>query len=464
MTSAFIPGAAAWRFYEDGTESGSTAIALEDTDLTARDVNSDSQVHLRYRLDEVGSGNVDGATTDDYQLQVDKNGGGFVNVTTTSEDVQVDTGSTLSDGSATTDRATEGISAGIGAFAAGEQEDGDGEVTDFQLPGNQHSESVWAILLISADLNDGDDLDFRLTLNGGDAGMTNSVTPRITVSKGAVYDPAELQWYVPLAEPVLPKPPLNVGVSFVIDPTGLGETVLITRLGSCSSAAATTLAHTVEPGSNRMLVAGFAHESSPLRTVDSVDYGGQAMVLAIQIGTADSGTAAGCSIWYLLETAIAAAGTNIITPTYSGARDEEAIHACAYAGVNQAGGSTTNPATASAETNEATPNPLIGDLSEVDNGLVVAFFISAIPSTTTWGSDMTEQTEQPAASSNSSMADRLSITNSNVDIEPTATDQNRAALVSALFAPPSAGGGDGTDMPWPSFPVPPVTPIPVIGY
>ncbi len=207
MTSAFIPGAAAWRFYEDGTESGSTAIALEDTDLTARDVSSDSQVHLRYRVDEVGSGNVDGATTDDYQLQVDKNGGGFVNVTSSSSDVQVDTGSTLSDGSATTDRATEGISAGIGAFVAGEQEDGNGEVTDHQLPGNQHTEHVWALLLISADLNDGDDLDFRLTLNGGDAGMTNSVTPRITVSKGVTGgDGTDMPWPASPLPPVTPIP------------------------------------------------------------------------------------------------------------------------------------------------------------------------------------------------------------------------------------------------------------------
>ncbi len=188
MTSAFIPGAAAFRFYEDGTESGSSAIAAQDVNLTARDVNSDSQVHLRYRLDEVGSGNVDGATTDDYALEFERNGtGGFSAVTTSSSFVQVDTGSTLSDGSATTDRATEGISAGIGAFLAGEQEDGNGEITDHQLLGNQHTEHVWALLLISANLVDTDFLDFRVTLNGGGPGMTNSITPRITVSKGTVH-------------------------------------------------------------------------------------------------------------------------------------------------------------------------------------------------------------------------------------------------------------------------------------
>lgn len=209
----------------------------------------------------------------------------------------------------------------------------------------------------------------------------------------------------------------------------------VTRLGSAASVAAATLAHTVSAGSDRMLVACFSHEFSGQITVTSVDYGGQAMVEAAQIDTPDTGLAAGCSIWYLLETAIAAASTNIIAPTYSAAPADEIIHAQAYAGVNQTGGATTNPTTTIVESNEPTPNPLIVDLTETDEGCVVAIVASGNASTTLWASAMTEQTDQTDASSHSSLADRLSITNGNIDIEPTVASQNRAAACSASFAP-----------------------------
>ena len=110
---------------------------------------------------------------------------------------------------------------------------------------------------------------------------------------------------------------------------------------------------------------------------------------------------------------------------------------------SQTGGATTNPATNSAETNESTPNPLIADLTETDDGAVVAINASGNASSTTWlggATGMIERTDQLAASSHSSMADRLSDSNSNVDIEGTVASQNRAATCSASFAPAAPSG------------------------
>ena len=62
MSNKFVPSLAAFRLYEDGTESGSSPIEAQDTDTTGRDVNSDSQVHLRVLIDETGAGSIAGAT------------------------------------------------------------------------------------------------------------------------------------------------------------------------------------------------------------------------------------------------------------------------------------------------------------------------------------------------------------------------------------------------------------------
>ncbi len=211
-----------------------------------------------------------------------------------------------------------------------------------------------------------------------------------------------------------------------------------TRLDTAASVDATTQTFSVSAGSDRMLVACFQWEVSGQISVSSVDYGGQAMVQAVEQDTPDTGFSQGNSIWYLLEAGIAAASTSVITPTYSAAPDDQVIHAISYAGINQVGGSTTNPATAGAESNEATPNPLISDLTETDEGCVVAVRGSGNVSTFTWASDLTEQTDQASASSGSSMADRLSTTSGNVNVEGTASSQNRGAQAVATFAPAAA--------------------------
>lgn len=177
LPDVFTPEVDAFRFYSDGTESGSSPKAAQDIDITL-DATGDAQFHLRYRVQETGG--LSGASTDDYALQVNKNSGGFVAVTASSSDVQSDTASSLTADGATTNRGTNGITDGTGSFVAGEQEETNGVIEDRQLTADNFTEHVWACKLIDTDLGDGDTLDFRVTLNAGSPGMTNSVTPRLS--------------------------------------------------------------------------------------------------------------------------------------------------------------------------------------------------------------------------------------------------------------------------------------------
>ena len=182
MSNKFVPNFAAFRLYEDGTESGSSPIEAQDTDTTGRSVDANSQVHLRVRIDETGAGSIAGATTDDWTCEYRLNGGGsWVAITGASALVQVDTGSSLTDAGATTNRSTNGISDGGGSFFAGVQEDGNGEITDFQHQADNFTEHVFALLLISSALSDLDALTFRVAMNGSN--IAAAVVPSITVSK-----------------------------------------------------------------------------------------------------------------------------------------------------------------------------------------------------------------------------------------------------------------------------------------
>jgi len=165
------------------------------------------------------------------------------------------------------------------------------------------------------------------------------------------------------------------------------------------------------------------------------------MTQAYQIDTPDTGLSAGTACFYILDAGISAASGNTISPTYSSAPADETIMAASYTGVNQSGGASTVPQTATAESNEATPNPFTTiDLVETDGGLIVASVGAGNATTATWQSDMTEQEDITDASSFGSFADRLSTTNANVTIEATVASQNRAAAGSAEFAAAPAGG------------------------
>jgi hypothetical protein len=218
----------------------------------------------------------------------------------------------------------------------------------------------------------------------------------------------------------------------------------ISRLDASASGTSSTLGYSVSSGSNRVLIVHIGWESTANDTaVSGVTYGGQSMTEAFQIATPDSGYSAGVASYYILDAGIAAASGNTISPSFSGTSpDDIMITAASYEGVNQTGGSTTVPETHTAETNESTPNPFTTiDITETSGNLVVAAITCGNSTSFTWHSDMTEQEDVAAASSATGFADRLAVTGSNVTIEATVADQNRAAAGSAEFVSASTSSG-----------------------
>ncbi len=303
MSDKFVPNFAAFRLYEDGTEPGSTAIEAQDTDTTGRDVASDSQVHLRVRIDETGSGTISGATTDDWSTQYRLNGGGsWVDITTTSLCVQTDTGSTLTDTGATTDRATEGISAGTGSFFAGVQENGKGEITDFQHTGDKHTKHVWGLLLISAELANGDALTFRVALNGSN--IAAGVVPSITVSKADVQagspSTTGLSTLDATSIPIIASAAVATGLSTLAsEGTALKSSALVaTGLSTLDAAGAALIASdSVATGVSTLDAAASSTNASAgvttgLSTLDAVGASRRASaIVATGLSTLDAGGA-----------------------------------------------------------------------------------------------------------------------------------------------------------------------------
>lgn len=166
-----------FRFYnDDGTEATNTAIAAEDTNISPN-VYSDANVVLRIQVQE--SGGMGGASTDDWQLQYSKNAGAYANVTSGTSNVKGFNSATLTDGGATTARLT----AGTGSFVAGLISE-DGLADNVEITANNHSEFVFTLTLIAADVAAADTLDFRILYNGA-ALSTYTITPRVTITKTA---------------------------------------------------------------------------------------------------------------------------------------------------------------------------------------------------------------------------------------------------------------------------------------
>lgn len=179
-TAVFTPAANKYRFYDDdGAEDASTPLANEDTNVTINVDSGNVPFQLRYRLQE--GGGAAGAATDDYDLQRSLNSGGYSTITGATTAIITSTSGLTNDG-ATTNRATNGITDGTGSFVAGEQST-DGVLDNWQLTASNYSEIVYGGTVVAADVNNNDTIDFRVTLNGGTPGMTNSVTPRITIQK-----------------------------------------------------------------------------------------------------------------------------------------------------------------------------------------------------------------------------------------------------------------------------------------
>lgn len=181
MIGSYIPSLRSFCFYEDGTESGSVATDAQDTNIT-RNNSTNSNLLLRVRIQETGGANT-AASPNNQQFQYSKNGGTWTNITTSSSDIKAFNSASLTDGEATTNR----LGAGTGSFVAGVvMETG---IYDSGTPtSSNYTEYLLALTCIAADTAAADTFDFRVTYSGGSV-MTDTITPRITISKsGSTYN------------------------------------------------------------------------------------------------------------------------------------------------------------------------------------------------------------------------------------------------------------------------------------
>jgi len=164
-----------FRFYEDDSgESSETAIDAFNTNI-GRTITTNNQLCLRLGVTASGGS---GTATDDWQLQVAKNGVVYNDISLFSSNVQGFNSSNLTDGGSTTAILD---SPGIPyTFSSGLISE-DGLADNLEIDILKYTEILFTIKLIFVDLITGDTLDFRILNNSNP--ITYTVTPRITITK-----------------------------------------------------------------------------------------------------------------------------------------------------------------------------------------------------------------------------------------------------------------------------------------
>lgn len=170
----------AFRFYEAGSESGSSTIAgVGQTTNFTRTITANDNLQFRTRIQNNQA--VAGLSTDDYQLKYSLNGGAYTNIG--SGPVLGDSSSVTTDGGATTNRLT----GGSGSFHAGVVSE-DGLADNFQLQASNFTELLFPITLVYSALANGDTITFRVFHVQRDGFEVNNVLyggtfPTITIDK-----------------------------------------------------------------------------------------------------------------------------------------------------------------------------------------------------------------------------------------------------------------------------------------
>lgn len=168
---------AAYRFYAEGSESGSTTLAAQDTAPSVDVSSGDVALQLRVCLQNTSANPV--WATDDFRLQVNLDNSNYEDVTATSPSwTKGFDSANLTEGASTTNRLT----GGTGTFVAGKVSE-DGEVNDLGWSANNYTELLYSLVLPAVALVNGDTLWFRVLYNGAVTNMTYSVTPTINITK-----------------------------------------------------------------------------------------------------------------------------------------------------------------------------------------------------------------------------------------------------------------------------------------
>lgn len=145
-------------------------------DVTAGNV----PFRVRIEVDETAGG----STNITWHMRYSVNGGAYNQLTSLTTDVTIVDNTTYADDTATTNL----ISGSSRTFLAGYADDAAGVMPNSgnqAWTGNQHTELDVCAQLVSANLADGDTIDFRIYDSAGTALTAYTNTPRITVQKTA---------------------------------------------------------------------------------------------------------------------------------------------------------------------------------------------------------------------------------------------------------------------------------------
>jgi hypothetical protein len=168
----------AWRFRnDDGNQTSATWKAAQNTAITQA---AGENFRLRFETQETGGG---ASNNVDFTLQYNRNGTGWVTVTTSSAVVRLIDSPFVADNTPTTNQLT----AGTGTFLAGSVIGSSESTGRVSFAGSEHTEHEWKLVLVPGDVANGDTIAFRVNVNGavtttataGNATLTTSVPAAI---------------------------------------------------------------------------------------------------------------------------------------------------------------------------------------------------------------------------------------------------------------------------------------------
>jgi hypothetical protein len=160
--------------------TGATWAAAQNVDLTAIDVTADVDLRLRTQIKLTGGADIGPS----FKYQYRKNLGSWLDINASSSNVQTNATTFFADGDDCDEKLLGGSDEFVSDNDAAEETSG-----TFTMPVTFHIgnviESELSFTLVSADLANGDDLDFRIVEGDATVFTTYTQTPSIAVTKGA---------------------------------------------------------------------------------------------------------------------------------------------------------------------------------------------------------------------------------------------------------------------------------------
>lgn len=265
---------------------------------------------------------------------------------------------------------------------------------------------------IASDLSVNRYQDFVLSTDDGVTASKTTADAYTTISDlERLFDRTKAEWYDNDEYPLPEKDGVKVDlkdVSLEIDDSAASawafSTVESTR-GTVTEDLAwaeSTTASISSSYSNRYLLVAVSNETSPLRNVSGITYGGVEMTLLRKASNRDS-TAIGIEVWGLDEAGIATASSTTITVSWDTTPTYYHVFRAAYYDVSQlrpVDGMVTHVHNTTSITT-LTMNPYVET-----SGLGIAFASNASAGSVTWETGPTEQLESTSSGHSLSVATR----------------------------------------------------------